>query len=193
MNRIVRFSMKSVCVSVMGLTISAAAMAGATDGPQHGHDQQAQGGHAHETDFGRPGSAHDVHRTIDLTLGDISFDREEIVVEEGETVRFVLRNQGRLLHEFNIGTPHMHEEHQREMLEMFEHGMMTATGAMHQMNEMDHSKMGGMTHDDPNAVLVDPGQTRELIWTFKKTARLEFACNIPGHYESGMFGPIRFK
>jgi uncharacterized cupredoxin-like copper-binding protein len=60
---------------------------------------------------------HDVHRTIELTLGDISFDSKEIVVEDGETVRFVLRNQGQLLHEFNIGTPDLHEEHQREMLE----------------------------------------------------------------------------
>ncbi len=189
----IRLLMKSVIVSVMGLTIYAAAMAGATDGPQHGDDQQAQAGHAHEADFGKPGSEHDVHRTIELTLGDISFDRKEIVVEDGETVRFVLRNQGRLLHEFNIGTAHMHEEHQREMLEMFEHGMMTATGTMDQMKEMDHSKIAAMAHDDPNAVLLDPGQTRELIWTFKTTAGLEFACNIPGHYQSGMVGPIRFK
>jgi uncharacterized cupredoxin-like copper-binding protein len=189
----IQLLMKSVFVSGLGLTMCAAAMAGATDDHDHGTDQRAQASHAHESDFGKPGSEHDVHRTIELTLGDISFDSKEIVVEDGETVRFVLRNQGQLLHEFNIGTPDLHEAHQREMLEMFERGMMTATGTMHHMNEMDHSKMGGMTHDDPNAVLVDPGQTRELIWTFTRTARLEFACNIPGHYQSGMFGPIRFR
>ncbi len=189
----IQLLMKSVFVSGLGLTMCAAAMAGATDDHDRGPDQRAEASHAHESDFGKPGSEHDVHRTIELTLGDISFDSKEIVVEDGETVRFVLRNQGQLLHEFNIGTPDLHEAHQREMLEMFERGMMTATGTMHHMNEMDHSKMGGMTHDDPNAVLVDPGQTRELIWTFTRTARLEFACNIPGHYQSGMFGPIRFR
>ena len=49
-----------------------------------------------------------------------------------------------------------------------------------------------MKHDDPNSVLVEPGKTAELVWKFTQPTELEFACNIPGHYESGMAGPINF-
>ena len=88
----------------------------------------------------------------------------------------------------------MHAEHQKEMLEMMESGMLTATGINTDMSKMDHSKMGGgsMKHDDPNSVLVEPGKTEELTWTFTQATELEFACNIPGHYESGMVGDIKF-
>ena len=75
---------------------------------------------------------------------------------------------------------------------MQEHGMLTATGMNQDMKGMDHSAMGmgAMTHDDPNTVLVEPGQTAELVWTFKSPMTLEFACNVPGHYESGMVGTL---
>ena len=58
--------------------------------------------------------------------------------------------------------------------------------------------MGGgmghdMRHDDPTSVLVEPGKTKELVWKFTKNAELEFACNMPGHYEAGMVGNIDFR
>ena len=80
------------------------------------------------------------------------------------------------------------------MMAMMENGMMTAT-AMVQMSESEHMKHGmsaPMKHDDPNAKIVEPGKTGELIWKFKNTASLQFACNVPGHYESGMVGEIKF-
>ncbi|MNC74234.1 Copper binding protein, plastocyanin/azurin family [compost metagenome] len=63
------------------------------------------------------------------------------------------------------------------------------------MADMDHGAMGhdtksGMKHDDPNSVLVEPGKTAELTWTFSKATRLEFACNVPGHYQAGMKGDL---
>jgi uncharacterized cupredoxin-like copper-binding protein len=50
-----------------------------------------------------------------------------------------------------------------------------------------------MAHNGANSVLVEPGKKAEVIWYFTKVAKLEFACNVPGHYESGMMGPIQFK
>ena len=50
-----------------------------------------------------------------------------------------------------------------------------------------------MKHDDPNSKLLEPGETMEIIWTFNKEAALEFACNIPGHYDSGMVGEFEFS
>jgi uncharacterized cupredoxin-like copper-binding protein len=57
-----------------------------------------------------------------------------------------------------------------------------------------HGPMHGAMpeHDDPNAVMVQPGETKELIWTFTKTENVEFGCNVPGHYEAGMKGTFNF-
>jgi uncharacterized cupredoxin-like copper-binding protein len=51
--------------------------------------------------------------------------------------------------------------------------------------------MGGgktMMHNDPNSILLEPGKTGELIWKFSNPSKIEFACNVPGHYEAGMVG-----
>ena len=64
---------------------------------------------------------------------------------------------------------------------------------------MDHGQMGGMDMGEmmtmleghPNRLLVEPGETRELVWTFAEDMELEFACNIPGRYDSGMMGALK--
>lgn len=148
----------------------------------------------HTFDFGQPASAAQASRSVEVVMGDMSFDPKAIQIKPGETVRFVLVNKGRLLHEFNLGDAAMHARHQQEMLQMQQSGMLTPTGTKemsHDMAGMDHAAMGhGMKHDDPNSVLVEPGKTAELTWTFSKATSLEFACNIPGHYQAGMVGKL---
>jgi uncharacterized cupredoxin-like copper-binding protein len=146
---------------------------------------------AHTDDFGQPAPAAKATRSVEVVMGDMSFTPKAIDIKAGETVRFVLVNKGQLLHEFNLGDAAMHAKHQQEMLKMQQSGMLTPTG----MKEMDHSAMAGMDHgtmkhDDPNSVLVEPGKTSELTWTFTKATNLEFACNIPGHYQAGMVGKL---
>ncbi|MCB2055225.1 MAG: cupredoxin domain-containing protein [Geminicoccaceae bacterium] len=153
---------------------------------------QAAGDQGHADKIGRAGEAVEATRTIEVVMHDNYYEPETVNVNEGETVRFVLRNKGELLHEFNIGTAHMHEEHRAEMAVMMEHGMLEPDRINHEMMKMD---MGGghtMAHDDPNSVLLEPGQDAEIVWTFSETGDLQFACNIPGHYESGMVGDIHF-
>jgi len=146
------------------------------------------------SEIGTPAKAKSATRTVEIILGDNYFKPETVKVHPGQTVRFVIRNKGELLHEFNIGTAAMHAAHQKEMMTMMEHGMLTPTGMNSAMMNMDHGKSGmaGMKHDDPNSVLVEPGGTKELTWKFGKPMTLEFACNIPGHYESGMVGKVMF-
>ena len=59
----------------------------------------------------------------------------------------------------------------------------------------DHGAMGsgGMQHDDPNMVMVAPGKRAELTWTFSQSTPIEFACNVPGHYQAGMVGPLTIE
>lgn len=151
-------------------------------------------GHGHAATIGEPAKASAAKRVVQVELGDNYYKPESLSVKAGETVRFVLKNKGDFLHEFNIGTATMHAAHQKEMAMMVEHGMLTPTGINTSMSGMDHSKMGmaEMKHDDPNSVLVGPGETKELTWKFTKETALEFACNMPGHYESGMVGKVAF-
>lgn len=151
------------------------------------------GSHA---EIGHPAAAASATRTVNIEMTDLAFSPKTLEVKAGETVRFVLVNKGQLLHEFNLGDAAMHAEHQKEMLKMQQSGAMTTTGMHHA--GMDHGAMGqgsmpmaGMTHDDPNSVLVEPGKTAELTWTFSGTRDLEFACNVPGHYQAGMVGTLK--
>ena len=50
-----------------------------------------------------------------------------------------------------------------------------------------------MVHDEPNAVTIEPGQTKQLVWKFGRDPNFEFSCNIPGHAEQGMRGQITLQ
>ena len=160
----------------------------------HGKSGGKSGGHCHVMSIGEPGKSGAVDRTIIVKMSDNFFEPEEIEIKKGETIRFVITNKGEFLHEFNIGTTTMHEAHQKEMAMMAEHGMITPTGIDHEKMKMDHGdgKMM-MDHNDPNSALVEPGKSAEVIWHFTKNTELEFACNVPGHYDAGMMGAIKFN
>ena len=163
----------------------------------HGHGSE-KGGHGHGSgghsyDFGEPGKASEVDRTIEIVMKENFYEPLSISVKAGETVRFKIVNQGELVHEFNIGTRPMHMAHQKEMELMVDHGVLEADRINHERMKMD---MGGgktMEHDDPNSVLLEPGKSGEIIWKFTKATELEFACNVPGHYDAGMMGRLHFK
>ena len=101
-------------------------------------------------------------------------------------------NDGEFVHEFNIGTADMHAEHQEEMMMMMDHGVLEADKINRERMQMDMGDGQTMAHDDPNSVLLEPGETAEVIWKFADPVELEFACNVPGHYESGMAGNFEF-
>lgn len=149
-------------------------------------------GGGHGGNIGEPGHAEDVSRTIQVEMHDNYYEPESVEVSNGETVRFVIENKGRLVHEFNIGTPEMHEAHQDEMKMMVEHGVIQGGTLNRKMMEMDMGNGHTMKHDDPNSVLLEPGEKQEIVWTFSTKTNLEFACNIPGHYQSGMYGDVNF-
>ncbi|MFJ3073411.1 plastocyanin/azurin family copper-binding protein [Pseudomonas sp. NPDC087029] len=148
-------------------------------------------GEANTFAFGEPAPAAKATRTVEVVLKDIAFEPKSLQVKAGETVRFVLINQGQLPHEFNLGDKAMHAEHQKEMLAM--QGKIFTAGMNHE--GMDHGQMnhGAHGHDTGNTVLVQPGQRAELTWTFRKAAPIEFACNVPGHYQAGMVGPLTIE
>lgn len=107
-------------------------------------------------------------RTIRVSMNDqMRFVPDRIAVREGETVRFVFKNGGKLMHEFVLGTREELEAHAELM-----------------------RKVPKMEHDEPYMAHVAPGETGELVWTFNRAGEFDFACLIAGHYEAGMVGKI---
>lgn len=141
--------------------------------------------------FGEPAPAAKASRTVEVVLKDIAFEPGNLQVKAGETVRFVLINEGNLPHEFNLGDKAMHAQHQKEMIAM--QGKLFTAGMSHEgmgHGQMDHGAHG---HDAGNTVLLQPGQRAELTWTFRQSAPIEFACNVPGHYQAGMVGALTIE
>ena len=121
-----------------------------------------------QKDWGIAGDRRAARRTIEVGMGDdMRFKPDRITVREGETVRFVIRNRGKLMHEFVIGTRRELDEHAALM-----------------------AKFPDMAHDEPYMAHVAPGRTGEIVWTFNRAGEFRFACLIAGHYQAGMVGEV---
>lgn len=158
------------------LVAGLASGAWASGSGEHGHDDDGHMGHGgdmhgmqHEM-----GEHMDIDRTIEVTARDIEFSTSEIEVEPGETIRFVIHNEGMLDHDFTIGDRETQDAHRAEMQEMMGH-------------------MDDHNHGAHNAVMIPPGETRELVWTFSGEEDVMFGCNIPGHFEAGMHGDFEIE
>lgn len=140
--------------------------------PAHAHGDKkhaaAAPAAAQQTAWGIAGKPAQATRTITLDMTDaMRFTPDNLTVQEGKTVRFVVRNKGRMLHEMVIGTPD----------ELAKHAALMA-------------RFPNMQHDEAYMVHVDPGRTGEIVWHFNRAGSFEFACLIAGHYQAGMRGTI---
>ncbi len=132
------------------------------------HAQKAGPVKKEQKEWGIAGDAKAVTRTITVGMSDnMRFSPGKIDVRQGETIRFVIKNSGQVMHEMVIGTKKENDEHAALML-----------------------KFPGMEHDAPYMAHVAPGKTGEIIWTFNKPGSFDFACLIAGHYQAGMVGKI---
>ncbi|MGG7568205.1 cupredoxin domain-containing protein [Rhodovulum sp. DZ06] len=165
----------------------AVALPAAAIAQSHG-DHGAGHGAGHGAMIGAPGKTAD--RTIEIVMHDNYYEPETIAVKPGETIRFRIRNAGEFVHEFNIGTPEMHEGHAGEMQMMVDHGVLMPDRIDHAAAKAMQASMGHGMHDAPNSALIEPGKTAEITWTFPDHMEglIEFACNVPGHYGAGMVG-----
>jgi uncharacterized cupredoxin-like copper-binding protein len=188
---VIRATALAAAISVLPL---AAHAAGSHSGG-HNDDHAKAKGHGHDgaAHIGKAGKLADVSRTIVVVMGDNFYKPESITIKAGETVKFVIRNKGELVHEFNIATAAMHKAHGPEMMMMMEHGVLEPDRINREAAKKMQAKMGHGMHDEANSALLEPGKSAEIIWTFPDAADLEFACNVPGHYEAGMVGPIKLS
>jgi uncharacterized cupredoxin-like copper-binding protein len=134
----------------------------------HGH---GEGGH--KGAVGKPATPEEATRTIPVVLNDqmkIIFKEPLTEIKSGSIIKFTVANEGDIRHEFSIGN----QEEQKEHAEMMR-------------------KMPSMVHTDGNTIMVDSGKTKILTWHFEGEDTVVFSCNIPGHYEAGMFKNVVLK
>ena len=136
--------------------------------------------------LGEKGKLSDVTRIVEIKMYDNYYEPNKLNIKKGETVKFIVHNYGEFVHEFNIATKKMHIEHQSEMAKMVENQILLPDKIdkkkMKELAKTDHS----MAHSHANSVLLEPNESAVLIWKFSTDKKLEGACNIPSHYQSGM-------
>ena len=160
--------MKLVIKSLLaiGIALAGTAVFAHIDKP---HAKKAGPAKKEQKDWGIAGDAATVTRTIEVHMSDkMRFTPDLIEVREGETIRLTHRNDGKILHEFVLGTKKELDEHAALML-----------------------KFPTMEHDEPYMAHVGAGKTGEIVWTFNRAGTFDFACLIPGHYQAGMVGKVR--
>ncbi|MDQ3564431.1 MAG: cupredoxin family protein [Pseudomonadota bacterium] len=168
--------MKLHLMFLVGLLAGQTASGGAPDhgahddgqaATHHGHHDSAHG--AGNRAVGQPGHPDRIDRSIAVIASDtMRYDPPEITVRPGETIRFEVKNDGKLRHEFTIGDA-------------------TEQRAHSEMMKRDPD----MVHDDANTITLEAGERKTLVWQFGEAGELEIGCHVPGHYEAGMLARVR--
>jgi uncharacterized cupredoxin-like copper-binding protein len=137
------------------------------------HEHAAGNDHEEKSPVGYPSDNSAVDKEISVVLSDamrIEFSSPLRNIQSGTTIKFTIKNEGRIPHEFSIAD----EAGQQAHLAMMR-------------------SMPNMVHNDGNTVTVAPGKTAVLVWKFEGETLVVFSCNIPGHFEAGMFQKIPLR
>ena len=105
--------------------------------------------------------------TVTLTVRHSHFEPEHFVVRSGTLVRFVIRNDDPIGHEFIIGDDGVHRRHE------------AGTEPVHPPR--------------PGEVSIPAGSTAETSFRFEGTTgsgTVVYACHLPGHLRYGMSGTV---
>ena len=155
-------------IFLAAVVIGFAGAAGAHDDGKHAK-REAHAISAEERAFGREGDPKTASRTVKIEMSDsMRFSPAELRIRQGETLKFVVKNNGKVMHEMVIGS----------MKELKEHADMM-------------KRYPSMEHDEPYMAHVAPGKTETMVWQFTKAGEFHFGCLVPGHFEAGMVGQIR--
>jgi uncharacterized cupredoxin-like copper-binding protein len=148
--------------------VAAAAAAHADMGHAHGKPG-ASPVKKEQKEWGIAGDAKAAKRTIEISMTDnMRFTPDRIDVKQGETIRFVVKNTGKIMHELVLGTKKDLDQHAALM-----------------------AKFANMEHDEPYMTHVGAGKTADIVWTFNRPGEFDFACLIAGHYQAGMVGKVK--
>ncbi len=113
-------------------------------------------------------SASAATQKVQVKLTDaLRLEPAQMTVKAGMPVRFVVTNTGATNHEFYLGDEAAQGQHEQEMM-----------------------SMGGMSRDEPDGIVLKPGETKELTHTFSKAGAFLAGCHETAHYAGGMKAAI---
>ena len=119
--------------------------------------------------FGKFGDPKKAVHVVYIDMSDtIQIKPAELTIRQGETVKFVVKNSDKDLHQIAIGTREGLEDHEKQM----------------------RAYPGMVEHEDSYMAYVGPGKTAEIVWQFTKVGEFNFGCTIPGHFKAGEVGKI---
>jgi uncharacterized cupredoxin-like copper-binding protein len=131
-------------------------------------------GHGESFSAGEPADPKQASKIIQVTMeesdGKMLFVPARLEIRKGDQVKFMLRNNGELDHEFVLANTAENREHAEAM-----------------------KKHPDMAHADANGRRIAPKTTSVMAWKFTEAGEFEYACLIPGHREAGMVGTIVVK
>jgi uncharacterized cupredoxin-like copper-binding protein len=157
-----RMVMLSVACSML---VAGAAQA---HGDKHGTSAKVDYSKAEQMPFGVAADPKKAAQTMRIDMADtLRFTPAEVKVKLGDSVRFVVTNKGKLMHEMVLGSMDDLRKHAELM-----------------------KKFPGMEHDEPYMAHVAPGKTGEMGWRFSKAGTFYYGCLEPGHFEAGMIGKV---
>ena len=157
-------------IAAIGM-ITAASTWAAAHGPHEHAPTSKKPISKQEYPWGRQGDPAKAGKTIEVDMADtMRFTPSQMIIKSGQTVKFVVQNTGKVMHEMVIGT----EE------ELVKHAELM-------------KKHPGMEHDEPYMAHVAPGKKETITWTFNKPGTYMYGCLIPGHWEAGMKGTIKVE
>ena len=161
-------TLNTLAFAVLALGMCAALAHG---GDEHAAPRKYDASKVEPTAFGQEGNPKKVTKTIKIDMTDaMRFTPSDVTIKRGETVKFVVHNGGKLLHEMVLGTKEAIKEHAELM-----------------------KKFPEMEHADANMAHVKPGKSEDIVWQFNKPGEFEFACLQAGHFEAGMVGRVVVK
>ena len=112
---------------------------------------------------------------VKITLKEFGIESSMTEFQTGVPYHFVVTNEGAVEHEIMLMPPLMEDQ----------------MGMAMDMEELDKTALAMIEASE-----LPPGATASFDYTFTEVApagTLEFACHIPGHYESGSKLPITVK
>ena len=105
--------------------------------------------------------------TVTVSIHYSQFSISTLEVRPGSTVRFLVRNDDPIAHEFIVGDASVHARHER------------GTHPAHP--------------PVPGEVSVGAGQLGETFYRFDQPGKYLFACHLPGHLAFGMRGWVEVE
>ena len=139
---------------------------------------------------------------IEVRLDEHSFSPDPLRIPAGQEVTLIIRNAGRIGHEFMAGRDPEGNDFKQdlfadlhvniEQVDRSDADQSQQTDASHAEQSADDHHAGGEGHAHGTMVEAKVGQTFLMTFELPEDRRGEWTtgCFLPGHYEAGMHGTL---